>query len=57
MIGRAFNPDRLLAVIYQAGATRVTWGDGSNFNGGAVTYTEIGANQRCKGTITLTALS
>lgn len=57
VIGRAFNPDRLMAVIYQAGATRVTWGDGSNFNGGAVTYTEIGANQRCKGTITLTALS
>lgn len=56
-IGRAFNPDRLMAAIYQAGATRVTWGDGSNFNCGAVTYTEIGASQRCKGTITLTALS
>ena len=51
VIGRAFNPDRLMAAIYQAGATRVTWG------GGAVTYTEIGASQRCKGTITLTALS
>lgn len=57
VIGRAFNPDRLMAAIYQAGATRVTWGDGSNFNGGAVTYTEIVASQRCKGTITLTALS
>lgn len=57
VIGRAFNPDRLMAAIYQAGATRVTWGDGSNFNGGAVTYTEIWASQRCKGTITLTALS
>ncbi len=57
VIGRAFNPDRLMAAIYQAGATRVTWGDGSNFNGGAVTYTEIGVSQRCKGTITLTALS
>lgn len=57
VIGRAFNPDRLMAAIYQAGATRVTWGDGSNFNGGAVTYTEIGTSQRCKGTITLTALS
>ena len=57
VIGRAFNPDRLMAAIYQAGATRVTWGDGSNFNGGAVTYTEIGASQRCKGTITLTAIS
>lgn len=57
VIGRAFNPDRLMASIYQAGATRVTWGDGSNFNSGAVTYTEIGASQRCKGTITLTAIS
>lgn len=56
-IGRAFNPDRLMAAIYQAGATRVMWGNGSNFNGGDVTYTEIGANQRCKGTITLTVIS
>ncbi len=57
VIGRAFNPDRLMASIYQAGATRVTWGDGSNFNGDSVTYTEIGVSQRCKGTITLTAIS
>lgn len=54
-IGRAFNPDRLMAAIYQAGATRVQWDTGSTFNGGEVTYTEIEANQRCKGTITLTA--
>ena len=57
-IGRAFNPDRLMAAIYQAGATRVTWGDGSNFNGtGSVKYTEIGANAHCKGTITLSVIS
>lgn len=56
-IGRAFNPDRLMATIYQAGATRVVWGSGSNFNGGDVEYTEIGENERCKGTITLTSIS
>lgn len=52
-IGRAFNPDRLMASLYQAGAIRVIWSDGSSFNGGSVEYTEIGENQRCKGTITL----
>lgn len=57
-IGRAFNPDRLMASIYQAGATRVVWGDGSAFDGtGDVTYTEIEANERCKGTITLATLT
>ena len=52
-IGRAFNPDRLMASLYQAGAIRVIWSEGSSFNGGSVEYTEIGENQRCKGTITL----
>ena len=56
-IGRAFNPDRLMAAIYQAGAIRVVWASGSNFNGNAAQYTEIGERQRCKGTITLTAIS
>lgn len=55
-IGTPFNPDRLMASIYQAGATRVLWGTGSNFNGGAVEYTPIAENARCKGTITLTAI-
>lgn len=56
-IGRAFNPDRLMAELYQAGAIRVMWGEGSAFNGdGEVTYTEIQANERCRGTITLAAL-
>lgn len=55
-IGTAFNPDRLMASIYQAGAMRVIWGDGSNFNGGNVEYTPIAENARCKGTITLTAI-
>ncbi len=56
VIGRAFNPDRLMAAIYQAGATRVQWGDGSTFNGGDVEYTEIQQTQRCKGTITLATI-
>ena len=55
-IGQPFNPDRLMAALYQAGATRVVWGTGSNFNGGTVAYTEITTTQRCKGTITLSAL-
>lgn len=57
-IGRAFNPDRLMAMLYQSGCTRVSWISGSEFgDGGAVTYTDIAANARCKGTITLTAAS
>ena len=54
-IGLAFNPDRLMALIYQAGAMRVTWGPESTFNStNQITYTEIGENERCKGTITIT---
>lgn len=56
-IGRAFNPDRLMAAIYQAGASRVIWDTGSEFDGGTVEYTEITDTQRCKGTITLTAVT
>ena len=37
--------------VYQAGASRVTWGEESKFNGGAVQYTEIEDNQCCSGTI------
>ena len=55
-IAQAFNPDRLMAMIYQAGATRVTWGDGSAFDGGTVQYTEIPEYARCVGTITLKAV-
>lgn len=56
-IGLAFNPDRLMAAIYQAGATRVIWDTGSEFDGGDVEYTTIASNERCKGTITLTAMT
>lgn len=50
-IGRAFNPDRLIAMLYQAGASRVRWGAESKFNGGAVQYTEINDDQCCSGSI------
>lgn len=56
-VGLAFNPDRLMAALYQAGCTRVIWGAGSAFDGGNVEYTTIDPNARCKGTITLTALA
>lgn len=55
-IGRAFNPDRLMASVYQAGASRVVWGAGSEFDGDNVEYTEIGESERCKGTITIEVL-
>jgi len=56
-IGLAFNPDKLMAAIYQAGATRVVWGDGSVFDeSGPIEYTEIAATERCKGTITLSVI-
>lgn len=55
-IGQAFNPDKLMAMIYSAGATRVTWGEGSAFDGGTVQYTSVDADTRCAGTITLKAV-
>lgn len=56
VIGRAFNPDRFMAMLYQSGCTRVSWMAGSEFgSGGDIEYTEINDDERCKGTITLTA--
>ena len=56
-IARAFDPDRLMAMLYQAGCTRVIWDEGSEFDGGDVEYTEIAVDERCKGTITLTEMA
>lgn len=56
-IGRAFNPDKLMAMCYQAGAIRVAWGDGSHFNSESVTYTEIAENAHCQGTITMAVMT
>lgn len=55
-IGRAFNPDKLAALLYQAGATRVIWGEDSEFDGGSVEYTEIDPNEYCSGTISLAVI-
>lgn len=51
-IGKAFNPDMLKALIYQAGAVRVIFAAGSEFDGGACEYTEIAESERCTGTVT-----
>lgn len=56
-IGRPFNPDKLMAMLYQAGATRVLWDDGSEFDDGDVEYTPIDENEYCSGTITLAVMS
>lgn len=56
-IGIPFNPDRLLAELYRAGATRVAIKEGSTFNGGEVKYTPLELSQRCKGTIQLEVMS
>lgn len=52
-IGRPFDPDKLKSLLYQAGATRVVFGSGSEFDGGStIEYTEIEDNEVCSGTIT-----
>ena len=57
-IGRAFNPDKLKSMLYEAGAARVTWEDGSEFDdGGDIDYTPIEANEVCSGTINLVVVS
>lgn len=50
-IGRAFNPDMLMSKLYQAGASRVQWGEGCTFDGGAFGYHELSAGQYCSGEI------
>ena len=56
-IGRAFNPDMLKALLYQAGCNRVEIDETSSFDGGDAEYTEINANEYCAGTITLDVIS
>lgn len=57
-IGRAFNPDRLIASIYQAGVSRVYFDAQSTFNGfSRIEYTPIGDSEYCDGTITLESYS
>lgn len=57
-IGRAFNPDKLIAMLYQSGCSRAEFISGSSgIDGGNVEYTEIPARARCKGTITSTIVN
>lgn len=51
-IGRAFNPDRLIAMLYQLGVDRVQFLEGSGMNG-SLNYQKIDERKRCKGSITL----
>lgn len=53
-LGQAFNPDYLVARMYQAGAMHVKVDGGSSFNGGAAQYTPILKRQRCTGSVQLT---
>ncbi len=55
-VKRAFDPYKLLSLMYAAGATRHAWLEGSHVNGGAVEFTQIADNQRLKGTVTLTEM-
>ena len=54
VIGQPFNPDKLMAMLYQAGCSRVVFTSGSEFDGGTAEYTAIAANQYCTGTIAVT---
>jgi len=56
-IGRPFDPNKFMAMLYQAGASRVQWAEGSHFNNGPVEYTAITSAERCVGTITLNFLT
>lgn len=57
-IGRAFNPDKLIAMLYQVGCERVQFLEGSGMGTAeAPEYTEIDADAHCVGTITLTVVN
>ncbi len=51
-IGRAFNPDKLTAALFQLGVTRVQYASSDGISGAGAVYTEIAARSHCVGTIT-----
>lgn len=55
-LSRPFNPDKLMAMMYQAGATRVIWGDGCELDGEEAAYF-MGTMHGYKGTITTAVIS
>lgn len=53
-VGRAFDPFKLLSLLYAAGATRAQFAAGSVVNGSpTIDYTDIVANGRWKGSVYL----
>lgn len=56
-IGRAFDPFRLIGMLYQAGASRVEFKPESRFNGGALQYIEIDAYTHTSGSVALEAMT
>ena len=52
-LGRAFDPDYLVALLYQAGATRISFAEGSAFEGMDPVYTKIHPYEYCEGTVKL----
>lgn len=50
-VGRAFNPDKLTADLYQLGVTRVQYHADDGIDQGGAVYTEIPARAHCAGTI------
>lgn len=51
-VGRAFNPSKLTAALFQLGVTRVEYADDDGISGAGAKYTEIAARAHCVGTIT-----
>lgn len=52
-IGRAFNPEKLTAMLYQAGCSYVAFDASSHFDGGPAVYTAIEPSEYCRGVITV----
>lgn len=52
-LGRPFNPDRLMAMIYEAGAERVTFAADSRFDDGPAVYTSIDVHEYCTGEVSV----
>lgn len=53
-LGRPFNPDRLVSMIYNAGAARVVIAADSSYDGGTAEYTPVIAHEYCAGEVEVT---
>lgn len=52
-VGRAFDPNKLVSMLYQSGAERVAFLEGSGMDG-SMDYAAISPRKHCAGTITVT---